>query len=81
MTDLPTLMRMGILCERLKDKVRIIKHSKEVDYFQLDNVVAMSSGVEYCRENLTLCELTLYHSETDLKEGVAASNLVVRYKP
>ena len=65
-------------CERLKDKVRIIKHSKQVDYFQLDNVVAkMSSGVEYCRENFAfgrqLCELTLYHSETDLKEGVAAS--------
>ena len=45
-----------------------------MDYFQQTK---MSSGVEYCRENFAfgrqLCELTLYHSETDLKEGVAAS--------
>ena len=66
-------------CERLKDKVRVIKHNKDVDFFQLDNVVAkMSSGVEYCRENFAFgrqfCELTLYHSETELIEGVAASN-------
>ena len=66
-------------CERLKDKVRVIKNNKDVNFFKLDNVVAkMSSGVEYCRENFAFgrqfCELTLYHSETELIEGVAASS-------
>ncbi|KAI6649482.1 RNA-dependent RNA polymerase 1-like [Oopsacas minuta] len=66
-------------CDRLKDKVKIIKHNKEVEYYKLENVVAkMCSGTEYCRENFDnerqFCELTLYHSEDELIRSVASGS-------
>ena len=66
-------------CERLKDKMKIIKHNQEVTYYQLGNNMAkICSGTEYCRENYDFgrqfCELTLFHSENELIESVASGS-------
>ena len=72
-------------CERLKSKMKIIKHNQEVEYYMLDNVIAkICCGVEYCRENFSLgrkfCELTLYHNEEELRDAVRSENNSCRVK-
>ena len=66
-------------CERLKDRMKIIKHNHDVVYYQLDSIVAkISSGTEYCRENYDFgrqfCELTLFHCESELIKSVASGS-------
>ena len=66
-------------CERLKPKMKIIKHNETVEYYQLNDVTAkICSGVEYCRENFNLgrkfCELTLSHNEAELRDTVKREN-------
>ena len=66
-------------CERLKDRMKIIKHNREVVFYQLESIIAkISSGVEYCRENFDFerhfCELTLFHCESELILSVTSGN-------
>ena len=66
-------------CERLKNKMKIIKHNQTVEYYYLNGVTAkICSGIEYCRENFnlgrTFCELTLFHNEAELRDAVKSEN-------
>ena len=72
-------------CERLKSKMKIIKHNQEIEYYKLDNVTAkICYGIEYCRENFSLgrkfCELTLFHNEEGLRDAVGSENNCCRVK-
>ena len=72
-------------CERLKNKMKIIKHNQTVEYYRLGVVTAkISSGVEYCRENFSFgrrfCELTLFHNEDQLRDAVKCENNSLQLK-
>ena len=64
--------------DHISDKLILIKHYYEAEFYQLDSTVAkLTMGTEYCHQNLVgreFCELSLYHSESELKEAVKLGN-------
>ena len=66
-----------LLNKFLSNRVKLIKHNSSIQYYKLENAVAkVCSGFEYSGDNVMrcrqFCELSLYHSETELREAVAS---------
>ncbi|KAI6646460.1 RNA-dependent RNA polymerase 1-like [Oopsacas minuta] len=73
------------ICERLKTKMKIIKHNQQVEYYKWKDVIAkISTGIEYCRDNFSLgrkfCELSLFHNEDEFRDAVKSENNSCRIK-